>query len=511
MRTWLLLALVALGIGCEKKAAPEPAALVTSSAASVSASPSSSGVSTPAIKPATAVAHREMEAFVQGRKIGEMTCDREPLADGGFRLTIHSMLVFKIADDNPDVRTVDGIQVQEFSSALVMTKSSDITKEKGAEERVDLTLVDRSLQVVIDKPSHHDEKKLPVPGNWSTETAVFYQLRARAMAGEKLPITHRYMEFDDDDVDFTPHTFTLLEKTRVKTKEGEVDAWKAEQRNEKDGDTAKTVYDDEGMPLRYELGVLLVTPKGMDGGKPAEMAQLNPYLSVDGVVSPKDESVTVELTVTGDGADPTSLFVEGPYQKVERKGDLYTLTLLRVSSKGAKAPKLPLLDAPENIGKFLKPTSTSQSNDPKIIEKAKSIVGSEQDSRVAAEAIVKWVFKNLGKADGVRGTASAVETLNAGKGDCTEHAALTVALARAAGIPARNVTGIVLVPGKKTEAGYHAWPEFWLGEWVVLDPALGTFDAGPHYIWLGYDEPGEVHGTGRMARLIGRTKIAIKN
>lgn len=509
MRTWLLLGLLALGIGCEKKASPEPSAVVTASAAA-SVSASASSVAAPPIKPATAVAHREMEAFVQGRKIGEMVCDREPLPNGGFRITIHSMLVFKIADDNPAVRTVDGIQVQDFTGDLVMTKSSDITKEKGAEERVDLSLVDRSLQVVIDKPSHHDEKKLPVPGNWSTETAVFYQLRARAMAGEKLPISQRYMEFDDDDVDFTPHTFTLLEKTRFKTKEGELDAWKAEQRNEKDGDTAKTVYDDEGMPLHYELGVLVVAPKGVDGGKPAEMAQLNPYLSVDGVVNPKDETVMVELTVQGDAADPTALFLDGPYQKVERKGDLYTLTLLRVNAKGATAPKLPLKDAPESITKFLKPTSTSQSNDPKIVEKAKSIVGAEQDSRAAATALVQWVFKNLGKADGVRGTASAVETLNAGRGDCTEHAALTVALARAAGIPARNVTGIVLVPGKKTEAGYHAWPEFWLGEWVVLDPALGTFDVGPHYIWLGYDEPGEVHGTGRMARLIGRTKIAIK-
>jgi hypothetical protein len=45
---------------------------------------------------------------------------------------------------------------------------------------------------------------------------------------------------------------------------------------------------------------------------------------------------------------------------------------------------------------------------------------------------------------------------------------------------------------------------------VVLDPAIGNFDAGPTYIWLGYDEPGQPRGGGKLARLVGRTRIAIK-
>jgi transglutaminase-like putative cysteine protease len=120
------------------------------------------------------------------------------------------------------------------------------------------------------------------------------------------------------------------------------------------------------------------------------------------------------------------------------------------------------------------------------------------------------VFQKLDKRDGARGAASAVETLKAKAGDCTEHTALTVALARAAGIPARAAGGIVLIPGPKSQAGYHAWPELWLGEWVVMDPALGELDTGPRYILLGYDEPGEARGEAKLVRLLGRAAIRMR-
>jgi len=161
------------------------------------------------------------------------------------------------------------------------------------------------------------------------------------------------------------------------------------------------------------------------------------------------------------------------------------------------------------VAKYLEPTAESQSRDAAIVAQAKEIVGAETDSRKAALAIAQWVYENLDKADGVRGAATAVETLKAKRGDCTEHAALLTALARAVGIPARNTAGIVLVADRKARAGYHAWPELWLGEWVVLDAALGDFDVGPKYIWLRYDEPGEPDPSS-MVRLMGKTKVVLK-
>ena len=70
----------------------------------------------------------------------------------------------------------------------------------------------------------------------------------------------------------------------------------------------------------------------------------------------------------------------------------------------------------------------------------------------------------------------------------------------------------MFVPGSEAQwtAGYHAWSELWIGEWVVMDAALGTLDAGPSYLWIAYDEPNEPSRGMRIARLLGRTSIAIR-
>jgi len=62
------------------------------------------------------------------------------------------------------------------------------------------------------------------------------------------------------------------------------------------------------------------------------------------------------------------------------------------------------------------------------------------------------------------------------KGDCTEHAVLLVALARAAGIPARTVSGFVYVStlGRTQDVlGGHQWAQLYVhGQWVDFDAAI---------------------------------------
>ena len=55
---------------------------------------------------------------------------------------------------------------------------------------------------------------------------------------------------------------------------------------------------------------------------------------------------------------------------------------------------------------------------------------------------------------------NALEVLQSKKGDCNEHTVLFNAFARAAGIPAKTVVGVVYLRGAFY---YHAWSEVWLG------------------------------------------------
>ena len=101
--------------------------------------------------------------------------------------------------------------------------------------------------------------------------------------------------------------------------------------------------------------------------------------------------------------------------------------------------------------------------------------------------------------------------LQNGAGDCTEHAVLVVALMRAAGIPARVVDGIVFASdrGGQGMAGYHAWAEIWLGQWIGVDATVDETGTSARYLNFGVDEPGMPGSNGKMLRSIGKTTIEL--
>jgi transglutaminase-like putative cysteine protease len=101
--------------------------------------------------------------------------------------------------------------------------------------------------------------------------------------------------------------------------------------------------------------------------------------------------------------------------------------------------------------------------------------------------------------------SNALETLNAGYGDCGEHAALLAALLRAAGIPSRVALGLLYIDSKKAYF-YHAQVTAFVGGgWLFADPTWDVFPASGRFVPLIIDDT----GTDAMliARLIGRIRI----
>ncbi len=92
-------------------------------------------------------------------------------------------------------------------------------------------------------------------------------------------------------------------------------------------------------------------------------------------------------------------------------------------------------------------------------------------------AIFEWVRDNLAYAGYLPGELGARETLRRRRGDCTEYAALAVALARANGIPARLVGGHVCDRDMAPRAeDYHDWAELHIaGKWRLLDAQRGCW------------------------------------
>ena len=101
--------------------------------------------------------------------------------------------------------------------------------------------------------------------------------------------------------------------------------------------------------------------------------------------------------------------------------------------------------------------------------------------------------------------SNAMEALKSRRGDCTEHSVLFVALARAAGIPARTAVGIAYWPAGQG-FGWHAWAEVKIGEqWYAVDPTLNQPIADATHIKLAQGGPAE---QARVVMLLGSLKVA---
>lgn len=124
---------------------------------------------------------------------------------------------------------------------------------------------------------------------------------------------------------------------------------------------------------------------------------------------------------------------------------------------------LPIVE--KKVLKYLEPTYFCQSDDPEIVGLAQDIIGQESNAWRAVKRIAEWVSQEM-RANYDVGFASAREIFNNREGDCSEYTGITVALCRAAGIPARSALGIMYGQGL---FAYHMWPEVFVGRWINLD------------------------------------------
>jgi hypothetical protein len=106
-------------------------------------------------------------------------------------------------------------------------------------------------------------------------------------------------------------------------------------------------------------------------------------------------------------------------------------------------------------------------------------IGQEAVQTTREAALAPGGTKNFTQA-----FATAAEVAQSKEGDCTEHAVLLAALARARDIPARGAMGLVYYPSGSGFA-YHMWTEVWINDrWIPLDATLGRGGIGAAHFKL---------------------------
>ena len=131
---------------------------------------------------------------------------------------------------------------------------------------------------------------------------------------------------------------------------------------------------------------------------------------------------------------------------------------------------------PVEINEYLQSTAFIPT-DGKVKEIALSVTKNKKKISDKARAVYQWVVENTVRDPDVKGCGTGeVEKVIAKKGGkCADISSVFVSIARAAGVPAREVFGLRL--GKKDDedmtCGHHCWAEFYVPGygWVPADAA----------------------------------------
>ena len=268
------------------------------------------------------------------------------------------------------------------------------------------------------------------------------------------------------------------------------------------GMEATSWYDREGRALKEvsPMGLTMIREDagqartGMKEGDEAVDVTTSTMVRVNKTLS--DPADLRYLRVLLEGIDPAGFEIEGGRQHLQGSA----LEIVQEELTSLPATMVPVSDSA--LSAFLEATAFLQSDDEGIRGLAREIVGQEEDGAEVARRLMEWVYKNLEKRPTVS-LPSALEVLDGRAGDCNEHAALMAALARAAGLPARIVVGVVYMG---SGFFYHAWNEVWLGRWISIDPVMAQFPADVTHVKFidgGFEEQM------RMAQVIGRLSIEI--
>lgn len=188
---------------------------------------------------------------------------------------------------------------------------------------------------------------------------------------------------------------------------------------------------------------------------------------LEGSLGEARDTRVVALRVSG--VEASRFASDPPLQVVE--GDVVRVSVPMLE----ELPSLPVAEE----GPWTEPTFSLPAAHPEIVQRAREVVRDAPDRLEAVRRLNRFVFDYVQKVPTV-GVPNGLEVLRQGKGDCNEHTALFVSLARAVGIPSRIAAGLVYSTRLGDAFYYHAWPEVKLGgptEWVPVDPTFGQLPA----------------------------------
>jgi len=143
-----------------------------------------------------------------------------------------------------------------------------------------------------------------------------------------------------------------------------------------------------------------------------------------------------------------------------------------------------------DVKTFLRATSSHPADHPRLqamVAEIKASLDPKVDDHTLATTLLRFVagyIETVPESPYAYHTTSIFDVLDNRKGDCTEYSQLFVTLARAAGLPAREVSGFVYGGDDQAPSlSGHAWVEVLLnGEWIGMDPTWNELELNKSHV-----------------------------
>jgi hypothetical protein len=215
-------------------------------------------------------------------------------------------------------------------------------------------------------------------------------------------------------------------------------------------------------------------------------------VKVDGSLDPTQASSVLYTIHRPDTDEAVNLLTTDMQRVIPGRNDNLRLLVSRRKAVATRpsSPQRNAVPAASDLAKYLAATTYCNIDDQAISKLAAEGAGAEKDPQRLAEKLTRFVYQKMTHKGLDVAFATASEVARTLQGDCTEHATLLAALARANGLPSRGVFGMVAMPGSYGAGtltfGYHMWTQVYVaGRWIDIDAALNQPQPDATHIALG--------------------------
>ena len=259
-------------------------------------------------------------------------------------------------------------------------------------------------------------------------------------------------------------------------------------------------HDDQGRMLSGTFaGLFELRRETEEQAKNTEFSQDLFVMGMAKINRPLGPTKKIQSLIVEADAKTIEGFEEGPRQSLAEGQN--GKRLIRLGKQFGKPAKATAKDIEEN----LEETSAYAINDPKVKELAAKSVGDAKTPEEKVKRIVGFVHDFV-QPNLMATLPNIHDLLEKKRGDCKSYALLTTTLCRAAGVPSREVSGLLYMGDDAKAFGGHAWNEVVLnGVWVPVDASLRQTEVDAGHICLGNDS----RAAGNLLTTLGRLSFRL--